>query len=99
MRHFLKRGAGHLVGISSIAALRGGRTTPAYNASKAFVSSYLEAMRLQAMREGGKGDISVTEILPGLVDTDMAQGESTPPISSKSDWRVSTARSGSQRSM
>ncbi len=40
--HFLRQGCGHLVGISSIAALRGSGDTPAYNASKAFVSNYLE---------------------------------------------------------
>ena len=37
MRHFLGRGRGHLVGISSIAALRGNRAA-AYAASKAFQS-------------------------------------------------------------
>ncbi len=36
---------GHLVGISSLAALRGGRAAPAYNASKAFVSNYLEGIQ------------------------------------------------------
>jgi len=45
MKHFVKRGSGHLVGISSIAALRGGRQAPAYNASKAFESNYLEGLR------------------------------------------------------
>ena len=36
IHHFIEKGSGHLVGISSIAALRGGRESPAYNASKAF---------------------------------------------------------------
>src|SRR4051812_18158973 len=35
MRHFLKRGHGHLVGITSVAALRGNRVAAAYAASKA----------------------------------------------------------------
>jgi short-subunit dehydrogenase len=38
MRHFLKRGRGHLVGITSVAALRGSREATAYAASKAFQS-------------------------------------------------------------
>ena len=73
MKHFLGEGRGHLVGITSIAALRGGRVCPAYNASKAFESSYLDALRLKAIHEGS--GVSVTEILPGLVDTAMAKGE------------------------
>jgi len=73
MRYFLGRGKGHLVGISSIASLRGGRAAPAYNASKAFMSNYLEGLRLKAMREDG--GITVTEIMPGLVDTAMAKGD------------------------
>ena len=32
MHHFTEKGSGHLVGISSVAALRGGRGSPAYNA-------------------------------------------------------------------
>ncbi|MHB8896801.1 MAG: SDR family NAD(P)-dependent oxidoreductase [Candidatus Geothermincolia bacterium] len=73
MKHFLDQGRGHLVGITSIAALRGGLLTPAYNASKAFESSYLEALRLRAIQDGAK--VTVTEIQPGLVDTAMAKGE------------------------
>jgi len=73
MRYYLEVGRGHLVGITSIAALRGGRLTPAYNASKAFESSYLDALRLKAIHAGA--NVTVTEIQPGLVDTAMAQGE------------------------
>ena len=73
MKHFLDEGRGHLVGISSIAALRGGRVTPAYNASKAFESIYLDSLRMKATHE--RADVTITEIQPGLVDTAMAQGE------------------------
>ncbi len=73
MRHFLSKGSGHLVGISSIAAIRGGSAAPAYNASKAFVSNYLEGMRKKAAREDMR--ITVTDIQPGYVDTAMAKGE------------------------
>ncbi|WP_129775171.1 SDR family NAD(P)-dependent oxidoreductase [Peristeroidobacter soli] len=67
-----QRGSGHLVGISSIAALRGGRAAPAYNASKAFVSNYLEGIRQRCHRNGLP--ITVTDIQPGFVATAMAQG-------------------------
>ena len=72
-KHFLEQSSGHLVGISSIAALRGSGATPAYNASKAFVSNYLEGLRQKASKL--KLPITVTDIQPGLVDTAMAQGE------------------------
>ncbi len=73
MKIFLDQGYGHLVGISSIAALRGSREAPAYNASKAFVSNYLEGLRIKAARS--RLPIYVTDILPGFVDTAMAQGD------------------------
>jgi len=71
--HFRGLGEGHIVGISSIAAIRGGGAAPAYNASKAFVSNYLEGLRQKAVKL--KLPIAVTEIQPGFVDTAMAQGE------------------------
>lgn len=73
IRHFIRQGAGHLVGISSIAAIRGGAEAPAYNASKAFVSNYLQGLRQKAAKL--KLTITVTDIQPGFVDTDMAKGE------------------------
>lgn len=72
MRHFESRGAGHLVGISSIAGLRGSSVAPAYGASKAFIANYLEGMRKKAAQAGLP--IIVTEAQPGYVDTDMAKG-------------------------
>jgi len=72
-RYFLKHPPGHIVGITSIAALRGNAAAPAYNASKAFQSNYLEALRLKS-RNAGKS-IVVTDIRPGFVATDMAKGE------------------------
>lgn len=68
MRHFLKRGRGHLVGISSIAALRG-NPAAAYAASKAFQSVYLDGLRALARQSGHP--IAVTEVQPGGVDTAM----------------------------
>lgn len=72
-KFFTKQNHGHLVGISSIGALRGNPLAPAYNASKAFMSNYLEGLRKKAYKEGIP--ITVTDIKPGFVDTDMAKGE------------------------
>jgi short-subunit dehydrogenase len=70
--HFVEQGSGHLVGISSIAAVRGG-DAPAYNASKAFMSNYLQGLRYKVSKMGLP--IAVTDIQPGFVDTEMAKGE------------------------
>lgn len=72
-KYFVNQGHGHIVGISSIGALRGNHHAPAYNASKAFMSNYLEGLRKKAFIE--KVKITVTDIKPGFVDTDMAKGE------------------------
>ncbi len=72
-KHFLKQGSGHIVGISSVAALRGAGEAPAYNASKAFISNYLEGLRQKAAKAGTS--IAITDIQPGFVDTAMAKGE------------------------
>lgn len=70
--HFARQGEGHLAAISSISALRGGRAAPAYNASKAYQSNYLEGLRQKAHKEGHA--IAVTDIRPGFVKTPMAKG-------------------------
>lgn len=72
-RYFQNSGAGHLAAISSVAALRGSAEAPSYNASKAYMSNYLDGLRLKASKDNL--DITVTEIRPGFVDTDMAKGE------------------------
>lgn len=71
--YFEKQGRGHLVAISSIAGIRGGRIAPAYNASKAYQINYLEGLRQKAAKT--KKPIYVTDIRPGFVHTDMAKGE------------------------
>ena len=76
MRHFLARGRGHLVGISSIAALRG-NPAAAYAASKAFQSVYLDGLREIAGRSGHP--IVVTEVQPGFVDTAMMKPDRPLP--------------------
>ena len=73
MKYFIEQGSGHIVGISSIAAIRGDPFAPAYGASKAFVSNYLEALRFKAKKM--KAPVTVTNIQPGFVDTAMAQGD------------------------
>ncbi len=73
MNFFIRQGSGHIAAISSIAALRGSAECPAYNASKAYMSSYLEGLSCKAAVYGKS--IAVTDIKPGFVDTAMAQGD------------------------
>jgi len=70
--YFANRGTGHIVGISSISALRG--VTTAYSGSKAFDSIYLEGLQFKADRLGV--DVCVTDVKPGFVDTPMTEGRS-----------------------
>jgi short-subunit dehydrogenase len=73
MNYFLSKGNGHLAVISSISSLRGSSECPAYNASKSFVSNYLEGMQCKAKKSGA--NVCVTDIKPGFIDTAMAQGQ------------------------
>jgi len=60
-------GAGHIVGVSSVAGDRGRVGAPAYNTSKAALTTYLEALRNRLTRRG----VTVTTIKPGFVETDL----------------------------
>jgi len=71
--YFRKQESGHLVAISSLGGLRGSRHAPSYNATKSYQINYLEALRQKASFL--KRPIFVTDIRPGFVDTNMAQGE------------------------
>lgn len=70
-RYFREKGGGHIVGVSSVAAIRGAGTAPAYAASKAFISSYMEGLRQKAYHD--KKPIFITDIRPGFVDTPMTK--------------------------
>jgi short-subunit dehydrogenase len=73
LKYFEKQKYGHLVAISSIGGLRGSKQAPSYNASKAYQINYLEGLRQKATK--CKEQIFITDIRPGLVDTEMAKGE------------------------
>lgn len=70
---FNKQGFGHLVGISSIASLRGNKDAPAYFASKAYQKAYLEGLHIKTKTIKSK-KVFITDVRPGFVDTDMALG-------------------------
>jgi len=67
---FTKARAGVIVGIGSVAGDRGRRGTPVYNASKAALATYLEALRNRLSQH----DVSVITIKPGFIKTPMTAG-------------------------
>ena len=67
--HLLAGGGGTLVGVSSLAAMRGLPTSAAYSASKAALSTFLESLRVELVPRG----IDVSDIRPGFVDTPLTQ--------------------------
>lgn len=75
--HFIAKKSGHLVGISSVDALRGNPACPMYSAAKAFVSMYLEGVR-NRLHQLGFSSISITDILPGYVQTEGFDALNTP---------------------
>lgn len=71
---FLERRKGHILGVTSIAGLRGRRDRPGYNASKAAQDVHLEALRNRLWRHG----VKVTTVRPGPVHTPMTEGMKVP---------------------
>jgi short-subunit dehydrogenase len=70
---FEKQKHGHIAAISSVAGLRGNRSVPSYNATKAFQINYLEALRQKAKHL--RLPITITDVRPGFVNTAMAKGD------------------------
>ena len=64
---FERMGSGHIVGLSSVAGDRGRVRSPAYNTSKAGLTTYLESLRNRLTRRG----VHVLTVKPGFVSTDM----------------------------
>jgi short-subunit dehydrogenase len=70
--HFVQQGYGQIAVTSSLAALRGNSWSPAYSASKAYLSNYAEGLNLKAKRL--KKDIVTTDIRPGFIGTKIVKG-------------------------
>ncbi|ACC97869.1 Dehydrogenase family protein [Elusimicrobium minutum Pei191] len=70
---FERTGKGaRLSAVSSIASFSGSDAAPAYFASKAYISNYLEGLRKKSVKI--KKPVYVTTIIPGFVDTALAKG-------------------------
>lgn len=67
--HFEERGAGCLVGISSVAGERGRATNYVYGSAKAGFTSFLSGLRNRLAKKG----VHVITVLPGFVATKMTE--------------------------
>ena len=83
---FRKQGHGQVVGITSVAGVRGMRGNGVYCATKAGFGRYLEAVRLETRRDS----IVVTELAPGYIDTDLNRSIPNRPfvISAEKGTRI-----------
>jgi short-subunit dehydrogenase len=70
--YFLQQNHGHIVGISSLDAVRGSAFAPSYCASKSFIATFLEAMRNKFIQLDIP--IDVTEVRPGWIRTAAVEG-------------------------
>lgn len=69
-----ERASGQLVGMASVAAVRGLPGHGAYCASKAALLNYCESLRIELRGSG----VGVTTLLPGFVDTPLTRGNPYP---------------------
>ena len=86
----VERGAGTLVGIASVAGVRGLPGAGAYSASKSAVATYCESLRLELRPRG----VGVTTIAPGYIRTEMTAKNpyNMPFLMDASDFAVRAAR-------
>jgi short-subunit dehydrogenase len=84
--YFLQQGHGYIAATSSVASVKGLSTAPAYSASKAFISNYMESLHMKARRL--KANIYITDIQPGFVNTKT--------VSNPRFWVASPQKAASQ---
>ena len=69
--YFVLEGKGQIAATSSIAGNRGNSFAPAYSASKAYMSTYMEGLYMRVKKQ--QLPIYITDIQPGFVKTKMAK--------------------------
>ncbi|MCM1005079.1 MAG: SDR family NAD(P)-dependent oxidoreductase [Prevotella sp.] len=77
---------GQIAAISSVAGTRGIGELAAYSASKAFDSTYLEALRQLARTKNL--DISITDIRPGWIRTPLVDPDKKYPLEMSIDYVI-----------
>lgn len=85
-KHFRAQKKGHLVGVSSIAAMMPIPGSGTYSASKAALSMWLRAARAELAKHG----IAVTAIHPGFIRTELVAGMEKYPFVIEADAAART---------
>lgn len=80
-------GTGTLVGISSVAGVRGRASNYVYGSAKAGFTAFLSGLRNRLAKKG----VHVVTVLPGFVATRMTDGMKLPPKLTASPQEVATA--------
>jgi short-subunit dehydrogenase len=73
---FRRQGGGQVVGVGSVAGVRGLPGSSSYGASKAGIAVYLESVRAETYGE----PITVTTLAPGYIDTPMNEDMKRRPF-------------------
>jgi short-subunit dehydrogenase len=73
---FRRQGGGQVVGVGSVAGVRGLPGSGSYSASKAGLATYLDSVRVETHRE----PITVTTVAPGYIDTPINQDVKSRPF-------------------
>jgi short-subunit dehydrogenase len=84
--YFIQQGRGQIAATSSIASIKGLSLAPAYSASKAFMSNYMESLYIKAKKL--KAKIFITDIQPGFIKTKVAKN--------KQFWAASSYKAAQQ---
>lgn len=81
--YMTENGGGHIAIVSSIAGTKGLGVAPSYSATKAYQSTYIQALEQQANMRGLP--IRFTDIRPGFVDTPLLDGGNYPMLMTVGD--------------
>jgi len=84
---FSKKGAGTIIGVSSVAGDRGRQSNFIYGSAKAAFTAYLSGLRNKLFSKG----VHVATIKPGFVDTKMTEDLELPAMLTASPEQVGNA--------
>lgn len=90
MEFFKKQNHGHLVGISSTSGVRGFASSPEYSGAKACISTYMQGVRSQMIKDGF--NIFVTDIVAGYVAVEHSPLGEDP----EAFWEIPVEQAGQE---
>ena len=92
--YYAAQKSGTIIGISSVAGVRGRQSNYIYGSAKAGFTTYLSGLRNRMFHE----NVHVLTVLPGFVDTSMTADMSLPPLLTAKPEEVAEAVFNAARS-